>query len=185
LLLNCGKVKIKLVLRIWFDFWIYFVELNITMRINNKDRAVKFKRTFFLVSVFIAIGALLFFLFDIFDIIGVALFSIGVFSLWYLYFHVADYQFIEFKNENGRVVLRYYKAISFGRPRFNEIEFPQNMLRKVFFENSVFGKMSDLTLVVKTKRGVAEYPSVSLSGVKVEDRQKMAQSLNEILSQLN
>ena len=152
------------------------------MRINNKNMAVKFKRTFFLVSVVIAIGALLFFLFDM---TGTALICIGVFSLWYLYFHVADYQFIEFKNENGRVVLRYYKAISFGRPRFNEIEFPQNMLRKVFFENSVFGKMSDLTLVVKTKRGAAEYPSVSLSAVHFEDRLKIAQSLNELLSHLN
>lgn len=155
------------------------------MRINNKNRAVKFKRTFFLVSVFIAITSLLFFLFNILDLIGAAIISIGVFSLWYLYFHVADYQFIEFRNENGRVLLRYYKAVSFGRPRFNEIEFPQNMLRKVLFENSVFGKMSDLTLVVKTKRGVAEYPSVSLSAVHLHDRQKMAQSLNELLSHLN
>jgi len=152
------------------------------MRINNINRAVKYKRTFFLISVFIAIAALLFFLVNR---TGAALISIGVFSLWYLYFHVADYQFIEFKNENGRVVLRYYKAISFGRPRFNEIEFPQNMLRKVFFENSVFGKLSDLTLVVKTKRGAAEYPSVSLSAVKLEDRQKIAQSLNELLTNLN
>jgi hypothetical protein len=152
------------------------------MRINNKNRAVKYKRTFFLVSVFIAIAALLFFLFDM---TGAALISVGVFSLWYLYFHVADYQFIEFRNENGRVVLRYYKAVSFGRPRFNEIEFPQNMLRKVFFENSVFGKMSDLTLVVRTKRGAAEYPSVSLSAVHLEDRQKIAQSLNELLNNLN
>jgi hypothetical protein len=152
------------------------------MRINNKNRAVKFKRVFFLVSVVFAIAALLFFLFDM---TGAALLSVGLFSLWYLYFHVADYQFIEFRNENGRVVLRYYKAVSFGRPRFNEIEFPQNMLRKVFFENSVFGKMSDLTLVVKTKRGAAEYPSVSLSAVHFHDRQKMAQSLNELLSNLN
>lgn len=135
-----------------------------------------------MVSVVIAIAALLFFLFDR---SGAALISVGVFSLWYLYFHVADYQFIEFRNENGRVVLRYYKAVSFGRPRFNEIEFPQNMLRKAIFEDSVFGKMSDLTLVVKTKRGAAEYPSVSLSALKLEDRQKIGQSLNELLSNLN
>ena len=152
------------------------------MRINNKKKVVIIRRIFFLVSVAIAIAALLFFLFDMIDLIADALISFGVFSLWYLYFHVADYQFIEFRNENGRVVLRYYKAVSFGRPRFNEIEFPQNMLRKVFFENSVFGKMSDLTLVVKTKRGAAEYPSVSLTAVNFEDRQKIAHSLNELLS---
>jgi hypothetical protein len=152
------------------------------MRINNKKKVVKIKRLFYLVSVVIAIAALLFFLFDL---LALALISIGVFSMWYLYFHVADYQFIEFRNENNRIVLRYYKAVSLGSPRFNEIEFPQQMLRKVFFENSIFGKLSDLTLVVKTKRGVAEYPSVSLSAVNKEDRQKIADSLNDLLSHLN
>ena len=155
------------------------------MRINNKKRAVKFKRTFFLVSVLIAVTSVLFYLFDLFDKTEAAIISIGVFSLWYLYFHVADYQFIEFRNENDKIVLRYYKAISFGNPRFNEIEFPQQMLRKAIFENSVFGKLSDVTLVVKTKRGVAEYPSVSLSAVKMEDRQKISDSLNDILSHQN
>lgn len=152
------------------------------MRINNKNKAIKIKRIFFLGSVIIAIAALLFFLFDL---VAFALISVGVFSLWYLYFHVADYQFIEFSNENNRIVLRYYKTVSLGSPRFNEIEFPQQVLKKAFFDNSIFGEMSDVTLVVKTKRGAAEYPSVSLSAVNKEDRQKMAASLNELLSQLN
>lgn len=150
------------------------------MRINSKKRAGMMKRIFFLGSVAMALAALLFFFIDM---LGGALISVGVFSLWYLYFHVADYQVIEFSTENGRVVLRYYKAISLGGVKFNEIEFPQKMLRKVFFEDSVFGKMSDLTLVVKTKRGAAEYPTVSLSAISKENRRKMADSLNDILSQ--
>ena len=149
------------------------------MRINNKRRTVVIKRIFFLVSVVLAIAALLLFLFDY---MALALISIGVFSLWYLYFHVADYQFIEFSDENNRIVLRFYKAVSFGSPRFNEIEFPHQILKKVFFDNSIFGKMSDVTLVVKTKRGVADYPSVSLSAVNFKDRQKIAHSLNKLLS---
>ncbi len=150
------------------------------MRINNKKKVSQIKRVFFLVSVVIAIASLLFFLFDL---VALALISIGVFSLWYLYFHVADYQFIEFSDENNRIVLRYYKAVSLGSPKFNEIEFSILVLKKAIFDNSIFGKMSDVTLVVKTKRGVAEYPSVSLSAVNVEDRKKMADSLNELLSQ--
>ncbi len=134
-----------------------------------------------MVSVVIAIAGLLFFLFGIFEKAGAAIFSIGLFSLWYLYFHVADYQFIEFRHENGRVVLRYYKAIGFGKPKFNEIEFPEVVLRRVLFEDSVYGKMSDITFFIKTKRGVAEYPSVSLSAVNSVDRQKMADSLNTVL----
>ena len=148
------------------------------MKLNNKKRAVKYRRIFFLGSVAMAIAALAFFFMDM---LGGALLSVGVFSLWYLYFHVADYQIIEFSTENNRIVLRYYKAISFGGVKFNEIDFQQNMLRKALFENSVFGKLTDLTLVVRTKRGAAEYPTVSLSALAFEDRKKIAHSLNELL----
>ena len=101
------------------------------MRINNKKKIVLIRRIFFLTSLCIAIAAFVLFFFDM---MGMVLISIGVFSLWYLYFHVADYQFIEFRNENGKVQLRYYKAISIGSPKFSEIEFPQNILKNVFFE---------------------------------------------------
>lgn len=151
------------------------------MQINNKKRAVKLKQIFFLVSVILAVAALLLFLFDF---LGLALLSIGIFSVWYIYFHVADYQFIEFSDENNKIRLRFYKAVSFGSPKFNEIEFQQQVLKNAFFDNSVFGKLSDLTLVVKTKRGIAEYPSVSLSAVKKADRQKIANSINQLLPQL-
>lgn len=148
------------------------------MRINNKKKIVLIRRIFFLTSLCIALAAFMLFFFDM---MGMVLISIGVFSLWYLYFHVADYQFIEFRNENGKVQLRYYKAISIGSPKFSEIEFPQNILKDVFFDNSIFGKMSDITLVVRTKRGPAEYPSISLSALNKEERKKMADSLYNLL----
>jgi len=39
-------------------------------------------------------------------------------------------------------------------------------------------------LVVKTKRGIAEYPSVSLSAVKKSDRQNIANSINRLINQI-
>lgn len=148
------------------------------MKLNNKQQATKYKRIFFLVSIFIALAALALFLLDY---TFYALASVGVFSLWFLYFHVADYQFIEFSDENDKVILRYYKAVRFGKPSYSSIDFPQYMLRKAYFENSVFGKMSDITFVVKTKRGIAEYPSVSLSAVPYNDRIKMQDALHDII----
>lgn len=148
------------------------------MNINNKKKVVKLKRLFYLVSVVIALAALYLFLFN--DMIfGLA--CVGVFSLWFLYFHVADYQFIEFSDENNRILLRYYKAVKLGKTEFSSIEFPQEVLKEAFFENTIFGKMSDLTLVIKTKRGAAEYPSVSLSGVSVMDRRRIKTALIEII----
>lgn len=148
------------------------------MKFDNKKQVTKIRRIFFIVSIVIALIALTLFLLDY---TYFALACVGVFSLWFLYYHVADYQFIEFNSENNRIILRYYKAIRFGKAEYNSIEFPQNMLRKVYFENSIFGKISDITFIVKTNRGIAEYPSVSLSAVSLSERIKMQDTLHKVL----
>ncbi|MFV0590698.1 MAG: hypothetical protein ACK5M7_04890 [Draconibacterium sp.] len=148
------------------------------MKITNRRRATRFKRIFFLVSIAIVLASLTLFLLD-YTLFGLA--GVGVFSVWYLFFHVADYQYIQFIDEHGRVVLRYYKAISFGSKAYHSIEFPQEILQNAHFENSFFGKLSDLTFLVRTKRGIAEYPSVSLSALPLEDRLRIKESLYKIL----
>lgn len=144
------------------------------MIISNNTHTIFLKRLFFLVCLFIVMGALIFFLLDE---VMFALILAGVFALWFLYFQVADYQFIEFSDEDGKVSLRYYKVIHFGKTSYNSIEFPQHILYKARFEDSFFGKLSDLTLIVKTSRGIAEYPDVSLSALPVRQRRKMQEAL--------
>ncbi|HKI89175.1 MAG TPA: hypothetical protein VKA38_09115 [Draconibacterium sp.] len=148
------------------------------MIIENKSRVVKLKRLFFLVSVIIAVVALVLFLVD-FTLSAIA--SVGVFALWFLYFQIADYQYIQFSNENGKILLQFYKAVKFGKSEYNSIEFPQKIIKNAYFENSMFGKMSDLTLIVKTRRGIAEYPSVSLTALSKQDRKRIQDALNKIL----
>jgi hypothetical protein len=148
------------------------------MIISNKKKVTFLKRLFFLVSVLIALAALVLFLLD-FTLYGIG--AVGVFALWFLYFQVADYQFIEFRHEGNRIILRYFKAVRFGSTEYNSIEFPQQILYRAYFENSIFGKMSDLVLVVKTKRGIAEYPSVSFTAVPKKDRRKVQDELLTIL----
>lgn len=147
------------------------------MNINNRHRAIKLKRTFFVVSVILAVAALVLFLLSY---TYWALSVIGLFSLWYLYFMIADYYFIEFKAERGMIRLRYFKAISFGGTSHNEIEFPQQILKKAVFENSFFGRNTDLTIFVRTQKGIAEYPSVSLTALTKDERERMADLFNSV-----
>jgi hypothetical protein len=148
------------------------------MTISNKQKSVYLRRLFFLVSLVIAIASLALFLLD-YTIYGIV--AVGVFAFWFLCFQVADYQFVEFNDANGKVLLRYYKAVRFGKTSFNSVEFPQQMLYSAHFENSFFGKMSDLTLVVKTRRGIAEYPSVSLTALSLDERRLLQERLLQIL----
>lgn len=148
------------------------------MTITNKKQTIVLRRVFFLVSLVIALAALVLFLLD-YTIYGIAM--AGVFAVWFLFFQVADYQFIEFNDGNNKILLRYYKAVRFGSTNFNAIEFPQPMLYNFRFDNSLFGKMTDLTLVIKTRRGIAEYPAVSLTALPKEERRKMQESLLRIM----
>lgn len=148
------------------------------MEIKNKKRVVFLRRLFFLVSLVIALVALALFLMDY------TLYAIGVvggFAIWFLFFQVADYLYIEFNDEGGKITLRYYKAVRFGKTDFHAIEFPRKLLYNALFENSMFGKMTDLTLVIKTRRGIAEYPSVSLTALSPEQRKQIQASLHQIL----
>jgi len=148
------------------------------MIISNKNKVIFYKRLFYLVSLLIALIALALFLLD-YTLYAIG--TVGAFALWFLFFQVADYQFVEFRHENNRIILRYYKAVRLGKTSYNSIEFPQQILYRAYFENSMFGRMSDLTLVVKTKRGVAEYPSVSFTAVPMEDRKKVQEELLNVL----
>lgn len=144
------------------------------MTFTNKKQTIFLKRLFFLVSVVIALTALALFLLDL---ILYALAMVGVFAFWFLFFQVADYHFIEYNDNDDKILLRYYKVVRLGNTSFNSIEFPQHMLYNAQFQNSLFGKMSDLTLVVRTKRGIAEYPSVSLTALSLKERMALKEAL--------
>ena len=148
------------------------------MIVSNKKRAVSFRRLFFLVSLLMAVTALVLFLTDL---TLYALITVGVFAIWFLYFQVADYRFIDYSDENNKIIVRYYKLVKFGKTEYSAIEFPKNLLYRATFENSVFGKMTDLTLVIKTRRGLAEYPPVSLTALKKEERMQIKGSLYNIM----
>ena len=131
-----------------------------------------------MVSVFLAVAVVVFFLLDL-TMYGII--AIGAFAIWFLFFQVSDYNYIYFSDANNKILLRYYKAIRFGAGENNSIEFPQYMLKNAFFENSMAGKMTDITFIIKTKRGMAEYPSVSLTALPIKQREQMQRVLNAIL----
>jgi hypothetical protein len=148
------------------------------VKISNRKKVAFLKKLFFMVSILIAIIILIFFMLDL---VIYALVSAGIFLLWLLYFQVADYQYIEFAIKDNKILLRYYKIIRLGKTEFNAIEFPQNLLYNIHFENSVFGRLTDLTIIIKTRRGIAEYPSVSLTALTYQERMEIKKTLYGLL----
>lgn len=149
------------------------------MRYNNGKEVKKIKRLFFQISGLIATAAIILFLFNL-TIWGIIL--IGVFGLWFLFFQTADFQFVEFISENNHIVLRYYKAVTLSRPEYSSIEFNRSLLKSAVFEKSFLGKDTDVSLTIITRKGIADYPSVSLIGVPKAVREKIKTELGGVSS---
>lgn len=148
------------------------------MVINNKETEKKVKRIFFIVSLLIVLAATAFILKEKYL---PAIISGCGFAVWYLIFRGFDFQYIEYSDEDSKIIIRYYPIIKFGSKEYSSIEFHQQQLNDVKFNSTFFGLITDLILVVNTKRGVAEYPSVSLTAMPGRKRKMMEDSLHGIM----
>jgi hypothetical protein len=148
------------------------------MIVDNSERIKHIKRLFYMISVLLVVsGAALLYL----DQTGRALIALGVLVVWFLVFQAIDFQYIHFSSEKEKLVLRFYPAVKFGRKDYQTIEFPTNLLHEYTIEKSMFGTVNDLTILVKTKRGVAEYPSISMAALSKSDQMKIEKALRELL----
>lgn len=148
------------------------------MIIENSKRIRRIKTLFYLGVGLLALAALVFILtgLDLF-----ALISGGVVVIWFLVFQYADFQYIWFTAAEKRVILRFYQAVKYGRKDYQTIEFPVDLLQSYRFENAVFGLVKDLILVVRTRKGVAEYPPVSLAALSGREREQLEEILNGMI----
>ncbi len=148
------------------------------MIIDNKQRVKSLKRLFYVGCLLLALVALVFILLENFFVLIICC---GVLCLWYLIFRVADFQYIEYSDEEENIYLRYYPIITFGSKEYNSIEFQQKILHEATFEKLLFGMVSDLNISVKTKRGIANYPSVSFAAVPRKEKKLVEESLQRII----
>ena len=158
-----------------FRFFDYFNP----MKLENSGRINLLKKIFYPGAMIWAVLALVFFLTgkDVYGFI-----SAIVLILWFLVFQFIDFQYILFDTGNDKIILRFYPAVKFGRKDYSAIEFHQQNLFDYRIEKSVFGLVNDLILVIRTPRGVADYPPVSMAALKKEEQQKIEQFLKKLLN---
>ncbi len=146
------------------------------MEFSNQKRAKAIKRSFNLGGIVIVVVGLV--LLWLKQDIGV-LVTAGVFALYVGVAQFANLCYISFSTENGRVLIKYYPVISFLKKNFDEVGFPHQSLLNFQIERSL--GFSDLTIAIRTKRGVAEYPSISLAGLSKAEIELIRAALLEIM----
>ena len=146
------------------------------MEFSNQKRAKTIKRSFNLGGiVIVAVGLVLLWLKQDTGVLVTA----GVFALYVGVAQFANLSYISFSTENGRVLIKYYPVISFLKKNFDEVGFPHQSLLNFQIERGL--GFSDLTIAIRTKRGVAEYPSISLAGLSKAEIEQIRAALLEIM----
>jgi hypothetical protein len=104
---------------------------------------------------------------------------IGIGLLGYVWVFLKKYQYIEFSDDNGKIIFRYFKLIPTALEH-RSIEIPQRFFVKYQIESSLMGMREEIVFFVKTKDGISKYPPVSLSILSESQKQDLLESLDAI-----
>ncbi len=104
-----------------------------------------------------------------------------VFFLIYLFLHFMNYQFLYFSNNGKNIIVKYCYIHPFMQTK-KIFEFPAHTLAKYQIHSSFFNLKHRLDLFVITEKGLAKYPSISLSLTNKKQRHRIHESLQEQLA---
>ena len=147
------------------------------MEISNQKRSKQIKRSFNITGVVIVIIGLIFLWMKI-DI--AVMITVGVFVVYVGISQFANLCYVYFSTANEKILIKYYPIISILKKEYESIEFSHKSLVGFHVERAM--GFADLQIVIKTKRGIAEYPSISLAALSKSQVEQIKSALTEIMS---
>lgn len=142
------------------------------MEFSNQKRSKKIKRTFNQIGILIVLIGLAFLWLKMDTAV---LITAGVFAIYVGISQFANLCFISFNTNNQKVLIRYYPIITLMKKEFESIEFQHQALLNFKIEKSI--GFADLDIAIKTKRGIAEYPTISLAALNKAEIEQIRQEL--------
>lgn len=146
------------------------------MEFSNQKRSKRIKRAFNIFGLLIVVAGLIFFWLKM-DI--ALMITIGIFIVYVGISVYANLCFVSFSTNNGKVVIKYYPIISILKKEYEAIEFLHQSLVDFQIEQAL--GFADLTIAIKTKRGIAEYPTISLAALSKAEIGQIRLALEEII----
>lgn len=149
------------------------------MDFSNKGK-VKRLRIILLVIGICCLLAMAFFIFvEMFTELAILA---GSFLVVALVVALLNFQFVRITSANNKLIVRYYSIFSVDR-LFQIFEFPVEVLRDVEVRKSFFGLKWKMRFTVRVKKGLADYPWVSLSAISFRDRERLVMELRKLIPQ--
>ncbi|MDR1171543.1 MAG: hypothetical protein LBL24_03715 [Bacteroidales bacterium] len=99
-----------------------------------------------------------------------------IFLALYWFQYMMEYTYFYFSSNNKNLVFRFYSLRNFyGRPK--TIEIAKTSLMKYDITTGFFNKKESLVLYQKTEKGVAKYPSISLTLLSRNQKTELKRAL--------
>lgn len=146
------------------------------MEFSNQKRTKKIKRIFNITGIIIVLICLAFLWFKMDTYV---LITVGVFAVYVGISVYANLCYVFFSTENGKVLIRYYPIISLLKKEYDSVEFAQSALINFQIERAL--GFADLDIAIRTKRGIAEYPTISLAALSKAEVEQIRSALLEIM----
>lgn len=146
------------------------------MVINNRLNAAKYNMAFILSGSLFLLALVMFFVDNNQTTKTVSLVMAVVFLVAYTFFHIIKPNYVYYKDDGGKLVLRYFHIHPLMRKK-KAIEIPPKTLVRFQIKKSFFGLKKWVVLHQKFKQSVAPYPPVSISALTAKETAQLRKSL--------
>ncbi len=93
--------------------------------------------------------------------------------------YIINYNYFYYSDEGNKIVIRFVSLRPFNSRR-NAIEISKKDYNGYKFNQSFFNFKEELVISVQTKKGVAKYPPVSITGLTPKQKNTLKKSLNQL-----
>lgn len=146
------------------------------MEVTNQKRSKRIKQAFNFTGIIIVLVGLVFLWMKQDTLI---LITAGVFAVYVGVSQFANLCYVNFNTRNGKISIKYYPIISILKKEYESIEFAHQSLLNFKIEKAM--GFSDLQIAIRTKRGIAEFPTISLSALSKLEIEQIRFALKEIM----
>jgi len=146
------------------------------MEVTNQKRSKRIKQAFNFTGIIIVLVGLVFLWMKMDTLV---LITAGVFAVYVGVSQFANLCYVNFSTRNGKISIKYYPIISILKKEYESIEFAHQSLLNFKIEKAM--GFSDLQIAIRTKRGIAEFPTISLSALSKLEIEQIRFALKEIM----
>ena len=153
------------------------------MIFDNRDIILKLnKRRYILILVYVTLMIIFFFsgFFEENQKIILAILISVIYIIYNIVSYHINFSYFSFRDDQEFLMFRFISMRPFDSNK-KAVKISKSDFAGFKFEKSFFGYKENLILSIKTKKGIANYPPISLSALSQKHKSMLKQSLNQFV----